>query len=96
MAFYTYILASERNGTLYVGHTDDLNRRVFEHQSKAIPGFTAKYGVTYLVWYEQFETREGAFARERAIKKWNRLWKLRLIERFNPGWRDLSQDLEPN
>lgn len=96
MAFCTYILASDRNGTLYVGMTDDLNRRIFEHQSKAIPGFTAKYGVTKLVWYEQFETREAAFARERAIKKWNRLWKLRLIERFNPGWRDLGLDLEPN
>ncbi len=96
MAFYTYILASDRNGTLYVGMTDDLNRRMFEHQSKAIPGFTAKYGVTKLVWYQQFETREAAFSRERAIKKWNRLWKLRLIERFNPGWRDLALDLEPN
>ena len=96
MAFYTYILASDRNGTLYVGMTDDLNRRMFEHQTKAIPGFTAKYGVTMLVWYRQFETREAAFARERAIKKWNRLWKLRLIERFNPGWRDLALELEPN
>lgn len=64
MAFHTYILASDRNGTLYVGMTDDLNRRMFEHQSKAIPGFTAKYGVTKLVWYQQFETREAAFARE--------------------------------
>jgi putative endonuclease len=95
MTFHVYILASDRNGTLYVGHTDDLNRRVFEHQSKAIPGFTAKYGVTSLVHVEPFETREAAFARERAIKKWNRLWKIRLIERFNPGWRDLALELQP-
>jgi putative endonuclease len=95
MGFYVYILASGRNGTLYVGHTDDLNRRIFEHQSKAVPGFTAKYGVTQLVHFELFETREAAFARERALKKWNRLWKIRLIERFNPAWRDLALDLQP-
>jgi putative endonuclease len=95
MSFYVYILASGRNGTLYVGHTDDLNRRVFEHQSKVIPGFTTKYGVAMLVHSEVFETRETAFARERAIKKWNRLWKIRLIERFNPGWRDLALELQP-
>jgi putative endonuclease len=95
MSFYVYILASGRNGTLYVGHTDDLNRRVFEHQSKVIPGFTTKYGVAMLVHSEVFEPRETAFARERAIKKWNRLWKIRLIERFNPGWRDLALELQP-
>jgi putative endonuclease len=93
LAFYVYILASDRNGTLYIGHTDSLNRRVWEHQEGVRPGFTAKYGVKRLVYYEQFETRGGAKARERAMKKWNRLWKLRLIERFNPGWRDLAEDL---
>jgi putative endonuclease len=95
MSSYTYILASERNGTLDVGMTDDLNRRIFEHQSEGAPGFTSKYGVKMLVHFEQFETREAAFARERAIKKWNRLWKIRLIERFNSGWRDLALELQP-
>jgi putative endonuclease len=93
--FYIYIMANERNGTLYVGHTDDLNRRVYGHQSGGVPGFTSKYGVKMLVYFEAFETREAAFARERAIKKWNRLWKLRLIERFNPEWRDLALELQP-
>jgi putative endonuclease len=95
MAFYVYMMASRRNGTIYTGHTDDLARRVWEHKSGAIPGFTAEYGVKDLVWYERFEAREAAFARERAIKKWNRAWKVQLIERFNPGWRDLYEELEP-
>jgi putative endonuclease len=93
--FYIYIMANERNGTLYVGHTDGLNRRVYEHQSGGVPGFTSKYGVKMLVYFEAFETREAAFARERAIKKWNRLWKLRLIEWFNPEWRALALELQP-
>jgi len=92
--FYTYIVASQRNGTLYIGMTDSLSRRVIEHQMGTFPGFTRKYGVKRLVWYEQFETRHGAFARERAMKKWNRTWKLELIERFNPAWRDLFDELE--
>ncbi len=93
MAFYTYILASQRNGTLYAGSTDALVARTSQHKQKIRDGFTAKYGVDRLVWYEVHDTREGAFRRERQIKKWNRLWKLRLIERFNPGWRDLFDDL---
>ena len=93
MNFYVYILASRRNGTLYVGMTDDLVRRVWEHQIGAVPGFTRKYGVKMLVWYEQHETRETAFQRERQIKRWNRAWKLQLIERFNPTWKDLAVDL---
>ena len=93
MSFYVYILASRRNGTLYVGMTDDLVRRVWEHQIGAVPGFTRKYGVKMLVWYEQHETRETAFQRERQIKRWNRAWKLQLIERFNPTWKDLAVDL---
>jgi putative endonuclease len=92
MSFYVYILASRRNGTLY-GMTDDLVRRVWEHQIGAVPGFTRKYGVKMLVWYEQHETRETAFQRERQIKRWNRAWKLQLIERFNPNWKDLAVDL---
>jgi len=93
MNFYVYILASRRNGTLYVGMTDDLVRRVWEHRIGAVPGFTRKYGVKMLVWYEQHETREMAFQRERQLKKWNRAWKLQLIERFNPTWKDLAVDL---
>jgi putative endonuclease len=72
MSFYVYILASRRNGTLYTGMTDDLVRRVWQHRTGAVPGFTSEYGVKLLVWYEQHETRASAFARERQIKKWNR------------------------
>ena len=93
--FAVYILASGRNGTLYVGHTDGLTRRIWEHREGMRPGFTAKYGVKQLVHYEFFETREAAFKRERALKKWYRAWKLRLIEANNPEWRDLWDQLEP-
>ena len=93
MAFYTYIVASRRNGTLYIGSTDTLSRRAWEHREKVRPGFTARYDVQILVWYEVFDTRAGAFRRERAMKKWNRAWKLELIERFNPGWVDRSDEV---
>ena len=89
MSFFVYILASRRNGTLYIGQTDDLWRRVTDHKAHTLPGFTAKYGVTNLVWYDDFETREQAWMRERQMKKWNRAWKLRLIEEANPDWNDL-------
>lgn len=92
--FYVYILASRRNGTLYTGMTDDLARRVLEHREETTPGFTSKHGVKMLVWYEAHESRESAFLRERRIKKWNRLWKLELIETDNPGWRDLEPPQE--
>ncbi len=94
MSFWVYILASKRNGTLYLGHTDDLYRRVIEHKAHAIPGFTSKYGVTRLVWFEEHASREEAFTRERRMKVWRRAWKIELIERFNPGWRDLFEDME--
>jgi putative endonuclease len=93
MAFYVYILANERNGTLYVGMTDDLVKRVWQHRSNIIPGFTKKYGVKLLVWYEAHETRDSAFARERQIKKWKRVWKLELIEKKNSGWHDLGDEI---
>jgi putative endonuclease len=93
MAFYVYIVASQRNGTLYIGSTDSLSKRAWEHREKIRPGFTSKYGVSVLVCYEVFETRAGAFSRERQMKKWNRAWKLELIERFNPTWADQSDDL---
>jgi putative endonuclease len=94
MAFYVYILASQRNGTLYTGYTDDLYRRMTEHRAHTVSRFTAKYGVTKLVFQEVHETREAAWTRERQIKKWRRAWKLELIERFNPAWRDLFADME--
>jgi putative endonuclease len=87
------MVASQRNGTLYIGSTDDLGRRAWEHKEKLRDGFTAKHGVDLLVWYESHETRESAFLRERRMKKWNRAWKIQLIERFNPGWRDLLNEL---
>ena len=95
MSFWVYILASRRNGTLYIGMTDDLARRSWEHRTDAVPGFTRKYGVKMLVWFEQHETRESALQRERQLKKWNRAWKLQLIERFNPSWKDLADELTP-
>jgi putative endonuclease len=95
MSFWVCILASRRNGTLYVGMTDDLVRRAWEHRNGVIVGFTQKYGGKTLVWYEQHETRESAFQRERQMKKWNRAWKLQLIERANPDWKDLAPDLGP-
>ena len=91
--FDTSILASQRNGTLYTGSTDDLARRVFEHREKVRHGFTARYHVDKLVWFQAFELRENAFRRERQIKEWRRAWKLRLIEEMNPDWRDLGDDL---
>lgn len=91
--FYTYILASRRNGTLYTGSTDDLAKRVYEHRERARRGFTSKYEVHILVWFESFEMRESAFRRERQIKEWRRAWKLHLIEEANPTWRDLYDEL---
>jgi putative endonuclease len=91
--FYVYIVASGRNGTLYTGMTDDLAKRIWQHKTKEIPGFTAKYGCDKLVWFEAHDTREAAFKRERNIKEWRRAWKLRLIEAANPDWDDLYETL---
>ena len=88
-----YVLASRRNGTLYTGVTSDLPRRVHAHRSDAVDGLTKCYSVHLLVWYELHDTREAAKARERKIKKWNRDWKVRLIEELNPQWRDLYETL---
>ena len=85
-------MASSRNGTLYVGVTSDLMRRVYEHQQGIHEGFTKKYGVKTLVYYECGNSIESAIYREKQIKKWNRSWKLKLIEKQNPHWRDLSED----
>ena len=84
-----YILASKRNGTLYVGVTSDLINRIWEHKNKAVEGFTEKYDVNRLVWYELHNSMGEAIKREKRIKKWNREWKLELIEDMNPRWQDL-------
>ena len=91
--YFVYILASKRNGTLYVGLTNDLGRRVGEHKDKIVPGFTRRYSVSILVWYENYNDINAAIAREKQIKGWNRAWKLRLIEKDNSGWNDLADGL---
>ena len=91
--FYVYILASHRNGTLYVGVTSNLIQRAWQHQEKQVEGFSKKYDVQKLVWYEQHEGAESAIAREKRLKKWNREWKIALIEAGNPSWGDLAVDL---
>jgi putative endonuclease len=88
-----YILASKERGTLYVGVTADLIKRVYEHKNDLVEGFTKKYRVHTLVWYERHDNMESAIAREKAIKEWKRTWKLEIIEKTNPGWRDLYADL---
>ena len=88
-----YILASRRNGTLYVGVTSDLIKRIWEHKNDLVEGFTKQYRVHTLVWFERHETMGSAIAREKAIKEWKRPWKLEMIERTNPDWRDLYQEL---
>jgi putative endonuclease len=87
------MLASKRNGTLYVGVTNDLSRRAWEHREKCVPGFTKRYGVDILVWYEIHDHINDAIAREKQVKGWNRAWKLRLIEENNSGWNDLAPGL---
>ena len=89
MPFHVYLLASGRDGTLYLGVTRDLARRVHEHKSKALPGFSRKYSVDRLVWYEEHATATEAIDREKDIKKWRRQWKVNLIEENNPDWADL-------
>ena len=93
MPFYVYLLASKRNGTLYLGVTRDLVRRVYQHKTKATPGFTSRYGVQRLVWFETYDDPTSAIAREKDVKKWRRAWKLRLIEEANPTWRDLYEEI---
>ena len=95
MMAFVYLLASQPFGTLYLGSTADLIRRVWEHKLRAVPGFTAKYGVDRLVWYEIHESLAGAARRERQIKEWKRAWKIELIERDNPQWVDLFPTLSP-
>jgi putative endonuclease len=93
--YAVYILASGRHGTLYVGVTNDLARRIWEHRSKSVDGFTKRYDVRRLVYYEMFDTLASAQDRERRLKRWRRDWKVALIEKVNPDWGDLYATLEP-
>jgi putative endonuclease len=88
-SYFVYILASQRNGTLYIGVTSDLLKRVWKHKNKQVDGFTKKYDIDKLVYYEQTESIISALEREKQLKKWNRSWKLKLIEKNNPKWQDL-------
>jgi putative endonuclease len=91
--YFVYILANRPKGVLYVGATNDLPRRAWEHRTKVVPGFTSKYGVTVLVYYEEYRSVLEARERERALKHWRRAWKFKLIETLNPSWRDLYDEL---
>ena len=90
-SYFVYILASKRNGTLYTGVTGDLPKRVWEHKNDLIEGFTKKYGVHMLVWFEEHNEIASAISREKQIKGWNRAWKIKLIEKENSGWNDLYE-----
>ena len=92
MPYYVYILANRKHGTLYIGVTNDLVRRV-EHRSKAVRGFTRRYDITKLVWFEVYDDPTNAIEREKELKKWRRDWKINLIERSNPGWVDLYEGI---
>jgi putative endonuclease len=92
-SFFVYILASQRNGTLYVGVTNNLARRISEHKAKLVPGFTKKYGVDLLVHFEAFDSNLEARAPEHSLKRWRRAWKIKLIEESNPDWSDLTSQL---
>ena len=90
---FVYILANKRNGTLYIGVTSDLIKRIWQHKNKVVDGFSEKYETSMLVYYESCEDITAAIQREKRIKKWERLWKLRLIEEANPNWRDLYSEI---
>lgn len=91
--YYIYILASQRNGTLYIGVTNDIIRRVWEHKNKVIQGFTDRYNIDKLVYFEETPDINSAIKREKQLKLWSRSWKIELIEKNNPEWKDLYQDL---
>ncbi len=93
-SYFVYILASKKNGTLYIGVTNNLSRRIYEHKRFLVPGFTLKYKVDKLVYFEETSNINSALQREKRLKKWNRLWKIELIERNNPNWEDLAGELD--
>jgi putative endonuclease len=91
--FYVYLLASRKQGTLYLGVTRDLVRRIYQHREKLTPGFTSRYDVRRLVWFEVYDDPINAIEREKEIKKWRRSWKIALIEKDNPEWKDLYPEI---
>jgi putative endonuclease len=91
--FWVYIIANKKNGTLYTGVTSNLPKRIWEHKNRMVPGFTERYGIKNLVYYEGYSDPETAILREKRLKKWNRAWKLRLIEERNPNWKDLYAEI---
>jgi putative endonuclease len=93
VAYYVYILASRKDGAIYVGVTNDIVRRVYEHRINAVPGFTSKYNITQLVWFEIYDDPTNAITREKELKKWKRAWKVNLIEEQNPEWKDLYESI---
>ena len=93
--YYLYILTSKRNGALYIGVTNSLIRRIYEHKHDLVDGFTKKYSIHNLVYYETYDSINTAISREKQVKKWNRKWKIGLIEKDNPDWRDLYEELNP-
>lgn len=93
MTYYVYLLASDKYGTLYLGVTNDIVRRIYEHRTKAVAGFTKRYSVDKLVWFESYDDAITAIAREKELKKWRRDWKIRLIEEGNPLWTDLYPEI---
>jgi putative endonuclease len=93
MSYYVYIIASRRDGAIYIGVTNDLVRRVYEHRIKAVPSFASKYNITQLVWFEVYDDPVSAISREKELKKWKRAWKVQLIEKDNPEWQDLYESI---
>jgi putative endonuclease len=91
--FYVYLLAIRKQGTLYLGVTKDLIRRTCEHKEKLLPGFTSRYDIRRLVWFDAYDDPTNAIEREKEIKKWRRAWKIELIEKENPDWKDLYPDI---
>jgi putative endonuclease len=92
-SFWVYITASGRNGTLYIGVTSDLVKRIWQHKNKIFEGFTTEYGIDQLMWFEQHSNAEAAITREKQLKKWRRAWKIELIQATNPGWQDLYDSI---
>jgi putative endonuclease len=93
MGYFVYIAASTKDGAIYIGITNDIVRRIFEHRTKAAPGFTSKYNTTRLVWFEIYDDPISAISREKELKKWKRAWKIQLIEAQNPQWNDLYESI---
>jgi putative endonuclease len=93
MAYYVYILASRKDGATYIGVTNDLVRRIYEHRTKAVPGFSSRYNITRLVWFEIYDDPISAISREKELKKWKRSWKVQMIETQNPAWDDLYESI---